>query len=264
MGRKPIPPADPNNLTLQDRMRIASREWKNRNQERSREKSREFRKKNPEYFKQKKKEESEKRRTDPEFRDNANKVRKEYYKKNREKVIGWQKEYADRNVEKLKEYRKKNSEHRTEMSRLWRKANPERHKAARKAWESRNRHVIRMHIALRRAREISATIGDPREIAAWERDWKSKPTNVCEWCQCETPTEFCQSDHAEPLTNGGSHHLSNLVIACKWCNFRKRNKPLSVWLDYLEKATEEDLKERSDTHPNFPRSIPTPQIPPEP
>lgn len=189
--------------------------------------------------------------------------RKEYYKKHRERLIAKQREYEKTHVEELKAYRKRTTARRTEASKKWKAENPERHKAQRKAWESRNRHVIRMHIALRRAREVAATIGDPKEIAAWEKEWKSRPTNICEWCQCETPTEFCQSDHAEPLTNGGAHHLSNLVIACKWCNFKKRNKPLSVWLDWLEKATSEE-KDKKDSHPNFPKAVPTLQTHPPP
>lgn len=169
----------------------------------------------------------------PSEKKKARNRRTEYYSKNREKIIATQKAYADSHVEELKEYRQKNKERRHETSTKWRKANWERHKQTRKAWAEKNRHVIRMHIALRRAREISATIGDPKEIAAWEKEWRSNPTNICEWCRMETPTEFCDVDHAEPLSLGGPHNLDNLVISCRSCNNRKRNKPLEKWLEIL-------------------------------
>ncbi len=159
---------------------------------------------------------------------------KGYYTKNRERIIAHQKGYADRNVEKLKDYRKRNSESRVRTTHAWRQKNPEHHKAVAAKWRKANMPVIRMHIALRRARERSATIGNPKEIALWEKEWKSRPTNTCEWCRMETPTELCQSDHAEPLILGGGHNLDNLVIACKSCNARKRAKPLSKWLAILE------------------------------
>ncbi len=233
MGRKPIPPVDPNNLTLEEKMRLAARKWREKNKDRARSSCREYRKKNPEYFKQKKQEEMDKLKTDPEFKQHVYSLRNKNYKKHRVKRIAHQKEYADAHVEELKAYRKKNSAHRVATSQKWRKANWERYKETRRKWENENRHVIRMHIALRRAREINATIGDPREIAAWEKGWKANPTNVCEWCRMETPTEFCQTDHAEPLTNGGAHNLDNLVIACQPCNNRKKDKPLAKWLEIL-------------------------------
>jgi len=170
----------------------------------------------------------------------AQKVRrKKFYAENRLQIIARQKAYADSHVEELKEYRRKNAARRHETSQKWRKANWERYRKTRKAWEERSRHIIRAHIALRRAREINATIGDPREIVAWEKAWKALPSNTCEWCRMDTPTEYCCSDHAEPLTRGGPHNLSNLVIACRDCNQRKKNKPLSIWLDQLEKRMAE-------------------------
>ncbi len=237
MGRKPIEMPTDRPLTDREKNRLAVREYQARNREKLRAKSRQYREDHPEYFKQKKKEEQERIKTDPVAKADAEKVKRRTYKKHRLQRIADSKAYADAHVEELKEYRKKNSARRSATSKAWKKANWERHKASRKKWENENRHVIRMHIALRRAREINATIGDPREIAAWEKGWKANPTNVCEWCRMETPTEFCQTDHAEPLTNGGAHNLDNLVIACQPCNNRKKDKPLAKWLEILGRDT---------------------------
>lgn len=94
-------------------------------------------------------------------------------------------------------------------------------------------HIIRGHIAKRRAREINATIGDPKEIVAWEKQWRVLPVNTCEWCRMEFPTEMCVTEHAEPLAKGGAHNLNNLVISCAPCNRRKGTKTLEKWLEIL-------------------------------
>lgn len=36
-------------------------------------------------------------------------------------------------------------------------------------------------------------------------------------------------DHVLPISKGGSHHPSNVVIACARCNRSKRDKRLGVW-----------------------------------
>lgn len=233
MGRKPIPPVDPNNLTDKEKNRLCVRRYQQENRERKLADSREFRKNNPEYFKRKKKEERERIKNDPEYGAQEKTRVRRGYQKNRDKIIARQKAYADSHVEELKAYRRSKSEHRSKTASAWNAAHKEHVHATYKAWRKANMHIVRKHIALRRAREINATIGDPKAIALWEKEWKSKPTNTCEWCRMEVPTEICQSDHAEPLILGGAHNLDNLVIACQPCNNRKRSKPLAMWLETL-------------------------------
>lgn len=236
MGRKPIPPVDPNNLTIAEKKREASRRWKINNKEKANAASKAYRQGRAWYFTQKKREEMARIYADPEKLAEYRKTQRKSYLKNREKRIAYSKAWADANVEHLKEYRKRTSEHRVKTVRAWQIANAERYKASQKKWVSENMHVIRKHIALRRARIMSATIGDPKEIVAWEKEWKSRPTNICEWCRMETPTEMCETEHAEPLILGGAHNLDNLVISCKACNNKKRSKPLSKWLEILGRS----------------------------
>lgn len=233
MGRKTIEPADPSNLTKKEKSRLAVREYQRKNKEATNERSRKYRESHRSYFKEKKKEERARIKNDPEYRAQEKARVRRGYIRNQKKCIAASKAYADAHVEELKAYRQANSERRGLTSKRCREAKLDHYKAVSKKWRSENMHVIRKHIALRRAREINATIGDPKEIATWEKEWKSRLTNTCEWCRMETLTENCQTDHAEPLILGGAHNLENLVIACQPCNNRKRGKPLSKWLEIL-------------------------------
>lgn len=233
MGRLPIPLSDPINLTKLDKQREAVRKYQKANREKLREKSKEFRRANPEYFKLKKEEEKQRIKNDPEYRKRELATRLANRKKNKDKILARAKEYYKAHYEERKEYRKRTSSQRVAATRKWQIENEERYKQAQAEWRKDNMHIVRKHIAIRRARIMNATIGNPKEIAAWEKEWKSRETNTCEWCRMEFPTSECQSDHAEPLSLGGPHNLDNLVVACRFCNNKKRNKPLSKWLDIL-------------------------------
>ena len=76
-------------------------------------------------------------------------------------------------------------------------------------------------VALREAVVASAPRSEQAAIAAWKREWKSKPLVRCRWCdELLTPRE-CQVDHVIPIARGGVHALSNLVVACATCNRSK-------------------------------------------
>lgn len=225
---------------IRRQQREASKRWRDKNKDKVSARNKAFREANPEYVKQKKREHYKRAKADPEKSLKEKKRRQKWYDKNKEKLEAYNEKYAIENAERLKQYRKDRSEHRVKTARAWQIANKERYDASQKKWRDANMHILRKHIALRRARIMNATIGDPKEIAAWEKEWKSRETNVCEWCRMEVPTSICETDHAEPLINGGAHNLDNLVIACKPCNNKKRGKPLSKWLDYLERQLDKD------------------------
>ncbi len=203
---------------------------------------RQYREKNRELLNHKKRQAWHAAKVDPEKYEAIKQSHRDWYAKNRKDVLEKKKDYAAKNVETLKAYRKANSERRVAAARKWQIANPERHKETQDRWKHENMHIIRKHIALRRARIMGATIGDPRLIAAWEKEWKSHPTATCEWCRMEVPVKECQSDHAEPLILGGPHNLDNLVISCRSCNSRKRGRSLEKWLNFLERELD---------HPRF-------------
>lgn len=61
---------------------------------------------------------------------------------------------------------------------------------------------------------------------------KFESKGKCHYCQS---TEFLQIDHYFPLSKGGAHHISNLVIACRHCNLSKKDKDPEEWLKKINK-----------------------------
>lgn len=124
--------------------------------------------------------------------------RKAYQKKN----------YQLNRAEKLasgKAYREKNREKFTALMAAWRAANPERSRETRRAAQARRRAG---------SKEIST-----KEMSAW----LSSQKKACYWCGARCAKAY-HIDHYEPLSRGGRHEISNLVIACPPCNLRKSAK----------------------------------------
>ena len=77
---------------------------------------------------------------------------------------------------------------------------------------------------------IQATSQETKEaIKSWRERWRSLAHVVCHWCQQTFDPEHCHADHVIPLSRGGEHSLSNLVIACARCNLRKNARLPEVW-----------------------------------
>jgi 5-methylcytosine-specific restriction endonuclease McrA len=52
--------------------------------------------------------------------------------------------------------------------------------------------------------------------------------NRCGYCGVEESEETgtFHLEHIRPLARGGGHHVSNLFISCRNCNFRKSDRPI--------------------------------------
>lgn len=61
---------------------------------------------------------------------------------------------------------------------------------------------------------------DPRPSAAQKRKIRAYFENKCAYCGCNIPPEGRTGhiDHLIPRQQGGTNHLSNLVLACNICN----------------------------------------------
>lgn len=46
---------------------------------------------------------------------------------------------------------------------------------------------------------------------------------VCYWCECSLKNNQTHIDHYIPLSKGGLHTISNLVVTCSKCNLKKHN-----------------------------------------
>lgn len=90
--------------------------------------------------------------------------------------------------------------------RAWAKANPDKRKAIVFSYDSRRR-----------------TQKEQGDSTAAIREWVKVAKKVCHWCNQKCADEY-HIDHYEPLSKGGEHRVSNLVIACPTCNLRKNAK----------------------------------------
>ena len=52
-------------------------------------------------------------------------------------------------------------------------------------------------------------------------------------------TEDLTIDHIVPLSDGGSHSLDNLCVACTSCNCSKGAKDLDEWIEWKDRIAEE-------------------------
>lgn len=91
----------------------------------------------------------------------------------------------------------------TERAKQWRIRNPEK-----------RRSISKAYIARRRAQEKS---GDSTRVI---HQWEMSAPKTCYWCG-KNKLKVYHVDHYQPLSKGGRHEVSNLVIACPRCNLTK-------------------------------------------
>lgn len=125
-----------------------------------------------------------------ENRDYLLYLQREYYKNNKEK----RKEYLEKNKEKIKNYRKQYSQTDTY------KASLKNSKYKRRALEKN---------------------GDVTSAQICELQKNAK---TCYWCNTSLKNKKINIDHYVPLSKGGLHSISNLVVSCRKCNLTKNAK----------------------------------------
>jgi 5-methylcytosine-specific restriction endonuclease McrA len=100
-------------------------------------------------------------------------------------------------------YRARYPEKYRQKARQWVKENPEKRRA-----------IMFSYTARRRAKEKQG------DSTAAIRKWIKSAKKVCYWCEVKCSREY-HVDHYHPLSKGGRHEVSNLVIACPRCNLKK-------------------------------------------
>lgn len=119
---------------------------------------------------------------------------REYYEKNKARIIPQQVEYNRRNKEAY-----------LAKMRAWRKANPEK---------------VQVWVRNRRAKlkglNGSHTIDDIKALLESQQ-------GLCVYCCCDIRESF-QVDHIVPVSKGGANDKTNLQLLCKPCNLDKRDK----------------------------------------
>lgn len=164
---------------------------------------------------------------------------KEYYRKNRDKILAQKRDYQARNRMKIRErmrsyhaaryvrlrpqiplqtkqYAKSHPEIRAKIARNYKRNNPEKFAAYLKACHSKRKALMRG------AQCDDATVS--RLIASW----RLEKSFVCHYCMERFPIELLQVDHVQPVSKEGRHSAGNVCKCCPSCNVRKSNKPVNT------------------------------------
>lgn len=133
------------------------------------------------------------------------KVGQNYYLKHRQELREKQRVYSRiyylENKEKINAYNKKYSEEHPIMRRL--------------IWQ--NYHAKKVATGKVSKKEIEKLIEDSG--------------GICFWCGNKIEEGKMHLDHIYPLSRGGEHKITNLVVACASCNLRKTNRDPEIFIN---------------------------------
>ena len=185
--------------------------------------------------------------------DQKKQKRKEYYLKNKEKIKSRNEEYYKENKEYFKEKAKENyhnnRDRRLRVHKIWASNNKEYIREENKKWRIENKDYLyeynkkykeenREQINKRdrtrnktEARKISMlnkshkrrTIEKRGDVSNSEIKKLLNESTKCYWCNKKLSNKK-HLDHYIPLSKGGEHTLTNLVVSCPTCNLQKNAK----------------------------------------
>lgn len=155
---------------------------------------------------------------------------REYYKRNRSKILEAGKIYSTENKDRIQEYREqyaaRNAEALLAKGRAYAAENREQARERAKRWYAENRARGKANARRRKARLKSAvgdhTLDDLAEILKIQ-------DNKCRYCSA-TLGSSVHIDHIVPLIRGGSNWPWNIAITCPPCNRSKHAKTPEEWL----------------------------------
>lgn len=157
---------------------------------------------------------------------------KEYYRKKRDRMRALMRQYLITHREEGRA-----------RTRKWAANNPDkvsakgaryyerikvRHKELMRAWWKAHPERSSMYSARRRAACLTSS-RELKEILEWEKTWRFAASVKCHWCSKIFRGKECHADHVIPLSRGGMHCRSNLVVACARCNVQKRDLMPEEW-----------------------------------
>ena len=191
------------------------------------------------------------RKNNPEKHKLRDRISRE---KNREKLTEYNKQYRLKNKESLeaknKEKYRNNKEYYSEYSRLYREKNKEKIKQQgilyrekykkiifqkKKEYSEKNKDKInayhRKYQKIEKNRILTAnrrhkrrTLEKKGDVTAEQLENLYNTVDICYWCNTKLKKSNTHLDHYIPLSKGGEHTLSNLVISCRKCNLSKNAK----------------------------------------
>lgn len=165
--------------------------------------------------------------------------KREYQQRNKDSVTQYQREYQQKNREKISkqigEYYQKNKEKRSIQNKAWRENNKTEITIKKREYYEGNKEEISIKKREYRKTPVSKASKKNSEHRRRSRIKTGDVTNeqllqleqtakVCYWCKTTLKGLKVHIDHYEPLSKGGLHTLSNLVVSCQRCNNRKHAK----------------------------------------
>jgi len=102
----------------------------------------------------------------------------------------------------------------------WKKNNKQRQEQHNIKYQCSIKGIINKKNMRQRRRSLTKQ-GDVTNIQLLELQQNAK---VCYWCKCLLKNVKVHIDHYVPLSKGGLHTLSNLVVSCSKCNLSKEAK----------------------------------------
>lgn len=160
---------------------------------------------------------------------------KDYYDKNRDKILAQKSAYYQANYDRIAEYRQHyyaenrdrlNFQRRAEYS-----ANPEKANARSREWARNNREkmnayyrkyaVEKPHIIRKKRLKRRIRTSDNGVFEVTKRDIRSLLNRECVFCGSRSEITL---DHVLPIARGGRHSVGNLMPLCLSCNASKQDK----------------------------------------
>jgi len=102
----------------------------------------------------------------------------------------------------------------------WYKKNSEASKSRNKKWYKTDIGKIFLKNK-RHSRRTKTKQGDVTTTQLLHLEQNAK---VCYWCNVSIKNKVVHIDHYVPLSVGGEHTISNLVVSCSKCNLKKHAK----------------------------------------
>lgn len=160
---------------------------------------------------------------------------KEYYKRNKEKIIKKAYEWNKNNPEKTKEIACKSAKKRwanytpeeklqksREQEKRRSKEEKERRNKRVKEWYQREKNTDKVKENRKKSKAVRRASMYNVECTLTKQEWekiKEEYDYKCAYCGCDS--EKLTQDHYIPISKGGSHTADNIVPACFPCNRKK-------------------------------------------
>lgn len=150
--------------------------------------------------------------------------KRKYYLKNKEQIKAKTKEYYFSNIEDIRikniEYRKNSFDKLKLAKQKYNKENMEKvRERHRKYMQTEKGKLIAKNM-----KHIRRTKYKDGDVTTQQLKDLYKNTKNCYWCNCKLEKTNTNLDHYTPLSKGGLHTLSNLVLSCSICNKKKSSK----------------------------------------